>query len=507
MTNLKNIYNLLGRIDNTFHDTMLLSESLLFEAYSLSDVYQKYYSQIPENEFKQIVASDPTSGADKMGKYSKWLLQLYQNKALKLEDLYKAKEYLTVFNKFKNKIEGNSDINSYKSLPELYRVIQPFETQQTHGEQIRQIKEEGATKVYEDGTWLVVVPETEEAACYYGRGTKWCTAATESDNMFETYNSEGPLFINIDKSNGRKYQFHFESEQFMDEADSQISCPVSKTIGMTDGLLKFYYERYGNRAMFYLGFSDPYYTTEDFYQMENSDHVWCLDDQYAFFVVTSELGCRNLDYSDYQCFYQFLLKGRYAILSESGYSGFRDLLDVEDGKLLFNEILNVDDVDEIAFINAEKTLLNVAFAHSGNMVFDLNNMKFTANLGYCSNVSSVKRMHYLTGINEYPDNIVKVMVSGFDGKDNIYANWAFFDVNKNAYITKPIYKDVYAYDIYYNGKSIPMVTATTTRRGDYANEVILFYDGTIIPHSEFAQKSDMYFNKWFSSKNTTNATN
>ena len=55
---------------------------MLFEAASLGDIYQKYYSQIPEETFRQIVSADPTYNVekpDKMGKFGKWLLNLYQN--------------------------------------------------------------------------------------------------------------------------------------------------------------------------------------------------------------------------------------------------------------------------------------------------------------------------------------------------------------------------------------------------------------------------------------------
>ena len=81
--------------------------SLLFEAASLGDIYQKYYSQIPEETFRQIVSADPTYNVekpDKMGKFGKWLLNLYQKGALKNEDLYKAKDYLSTFVKFNTKI-------------------------------------------------------------------------------------------------------------------------------------------------------------------------------------------------------------------------------------------------------------------------------------------------------------------------------------------------------------------------------------------------------------------
>jgi hypothetical protein len=77
-------------VPKTFVLTEAQAFDLLLEAASLGDVYQKYYNQIPEEEFRQIVSADPTSGEDKMGKYSKWLLALYTGGNLKLEDLYKA---------------------------------------------------------------------------------------------------------------------------------------------------------------------------------------------------------------------------------------------------------------------------------------------------------------------------------------------------------------------------------------------------------------------------------
>ena len=240
---LNKIYNLLERIDHTFRDFSFINEWLILEAASLDDVYQKYYNQIPEDEFKQIVAADPTSGDDKMGKYSKWLLALYTNGNLKLEDLYKATQYLTTFHKYKNKLD-KKDIGQYKSLPELFNSVSPYldNTQAaSHKEEIRQIKQD-AEKVYEDDEWLVIVPHTEAAAIEYGKGTQWCTAATGSWNYFEDYNNEGFLYININKKTGRKYQFHFESQSFMDETDSSVDM---YGIGLSSQLEKFYEDKYG----------------------------------------------------------------------------------------------------------------------------------------------------------------------------------------------------------------------------------------------------------------------
>lgn len=52
---------------------------------------------------------------------------------------------------------------------------------------IKDIKTEEATKIGQFGDWLVIMPHTIRASCFYGRGTQWCTAATKSQNLFLSY--------------------------------------------------------------------------------------------------------------------------------------------------------------------------------------------------------------------------------------------------------------------------------------------------------------------------------
>ena len=221
--------------------------NLICEAATLDDIYVKYYSDIDRGIFNKIVSSDPTWREDKpnkMGKFGKWLLKLWVNKKLMLEDLYKATEYLSYFVKYNNRIEVK-DINKYHSLPELYNIVKVFmdnpEIATSNSDEVRRIKE-GADKVFENGEWLVIVPHTKEASCYYGKGTQWCTAAEQSHNMFDHYNSQGNLYINIRKSDGEKFQFHFESGSFMDATDTPIESPVYDTIGFGYSILDYYKE-------------------------------------------------------------------------------------------------------------------------------------------------------------------------------------------------------------------------------------------------------------------------
>ena len=209
-------------------------------------VRQKYYSDIPENDFWKIVMADPTSLQGKrIGKYSKWLFRIYRDmvesvlkKRFVKEDLTKATEYLKDFDRYKSRLSINQrDINSYDSLSDLYLAIKSFRDAEKPITP-KDIKS-GAEKVYEDERWLVVIPHTEEASCLYGANTQWCTAAREN-NSFKEYNENGYLYINIDKKNNCKYQFHFESNQFMDETDNRIKSPILSTIGATDKLVDFY---------------------------------------------------------------------------------------------------------------------------------------------------------------------------------------------------------------------------------------------------------------------------
>ena len=184
---------------------------------------KKYYPKIDDNMIKTLVALDPTfKGGNNLGKYGKWILGLYNKGQLKDEDFYKVPQYLTTFTNNLSKMP-NKDIMTYKSLPDLAKVIQPYEGQKdiSKKQQVRDIKK-GAKKVMETKNWLVISPTTKEAACYYGANTKWCTAAKEF-NQFDNYNDRGPLYIFINKEDNTKFQFHAETFQFMNELDESVA--------------------------------------------------------------------------------------------------------------------------------------------------------------------------------------------------------------------------------------------------------------------------------------------
>ena len=87
------------------------------------------------------------------------------------------------------------DINEYKNAGQLIQALKDYENKPR-----RQIKKvEGGNVVYEDSRFFVVNPQTHESSCYYGKGTKWCTAA-DSNYQFNKYNEDGKLFYILDKT-------------------------------------------------------------------------------------------------------------------------------------------------------------------------------------------------------------------------------------------------------------------------------------------------------------------
>jgi len=110
------------------------------------------------------------------------------------DNFIKLTEALKKFEKISTNLP-KTDINQYQTLQELTTAITNYE-----GKSRRDIKKvEGGNVVYDDGRYFVVNPLNHDASCYYGKGTKWCTAA-ETDTHFKKYNEDGKLFYIIDRS-------------------------------------------------------------------------------------------------------------------------------------------------------------------------------------------------------------------------------------------------------------------------------------------------------------------
>lgn len=228
-----------------------LLEDLLNEA-SPQEIYQQYYSDIPEPTFQKIVSADPQSVVNqgvikRIGKYSKLFLKLFKEGSLKLEDLPKGTEYLG--HVYKRNIPIN--INNIKSLADLYEIVKKHIVESSPDlETIMSVLDKNEYKYVLNGQkWMILIPKTEISSCYLGAGTQWCTtwgkhslnkSHRDRDNHFSRHNTQGPLYIIINKENpADKYQFHFETKQYMNPSDNQID--ISQFLDNNPEVLRYFF--------------------------------------------------------------------------------------------------------------------------------------------------------------------------------------------------------------------------------------------------------------------------
>ena len=192
---------------------------------------KEMFPKIEEEDFEDILASDPTyaNGDIEAGKYGRWLLSLFNKNNLKKEDLYKAKEYLEKFDKLKNKI-SNKDINTYKNLPDLYKVIEETESKSpTKSELKRNVQrtdlDKDAELYMETENFKIYIPKTYEASCKLGSGTEWCTATRSDRGYYDSYTEgDDKLYIFINKKDpSEKYQWNTSERYTCDRKDERIS--------------------------------------------------------------------------------------------------------------------------------------------------------------------------------------------------------------------------------------------------------------------------------------------
>ena len=236
----------------------------------------KVKPRMSKEEFNQLVQADPTTrlnnvdltDADskelekvKAGKYVQWLIKQYltpkterqpgengyerevaQVKETFMEDLYKVTDDLAKFEKFKGKLpQEMRDIN--KLTPDaLYDAVKDFDltlATTTKSERKAAQVHPGAKLVFDGPNWRVIEienkgPVGKEAACFYGgnnKETRWCTSTPGTDQWFNRYIKDGPLYVLYKPADGdiapetglpkERYQFHFQSNQFMDKDDRQ----------------------------------------------------------------------------------------------------------------------------------------------------------------------------------------------------------------------------------------------------------------------------------------------
>ena len=199
----------LEKIRQRLSDETLLSLRGIPEDFTADDV------------FGVLASTDPTPGH----KYIGWLSQRISS--FKYEDVSTGRDStvgttLADFERLKKTLpETERSLMKHKSIADLWRAIKPaLEAEESVGETVgsREAKRRSAMKANmesvvnssADGLKSISLL-TREAAKFWGKQSRWCTAA-EKANLFSEYANTGPLivFITPDK---KKYQFHADLEK------------------------------------------------------------------------------------------------------------------------------------------------------------------------------------------------------------------------------------------------------------------------------------------------------
>jgi len=210
--------------DNSYHSDSYLTQGYHdIHYYGMQNVPQQTINIIIEHVLMALEESDPTNHKE----YARWLAKVYAAGKAKLEEIQSnGSEWLGIFHQLKNRkllpLEYRdinrlsfSDLGDLVHIPELVNKLEIAQKPEDRG---------NAKIVYENDAVKILIPEDKTAACYYGRGTRWCTAA-KNYNRYDQYSRQGNLYILLPKHpeyDGEKYQLHFQSGQFMDEEDTMI---------------------------------------------------------------------------------------------------------------------------------------------------------------------------------------------------------------------------------------------------------------------------------------------
>ena len=254
----------------------IYNDDIIEEGKDYSELVRYKFQGIPSEVVEKVLSIDPT----KKKSYSQWLLSHWDSESKTILRNLKNGRIEQLFQFFK----GNNDvqINGYRSVGAPLQEFIPDVEDEEEEEQMHNIltktdapttllHNHGWTKqvdselandfdiVFNDDNWIIAVPNTYEASCKLGENMKWCTAGGITDfnrgrDYYDQYldRDGGKYYINFDMTrkesrNGvdypfKRYQFHFESNQFMDKDDQAVS---PGDIDMPDSARRFYIDHEG----------------------------------------------------------------------------------------------------------------------------------------------------------------------------------------------------------------------------------------------------------------------
>jgi Leucine-rich repeat (LRR) protein len=230
--------------------------------------------------FTNMIIADPTDNKI----YLQWIGNLFNQlikedketvtqSAVRLveEDLPQTNKYLTLFeaNKRKRKfielcrnsyslknVTDPTNINQYKSLPQLFDAVDPFIEKDVSAIErtILKFVESGQAIIpVRDRKFTLYIPKTLDASTVFSGFANWCTT-TPGNGMFKSYTSrkkpngeDSNLYIIIDNDffagkSKNLYQLHFESSQLKDRLNGSNADIYEEVLSKSEGLSNYFYE-------------------------------------------------------------------------------------------------------------------------------------------------------------------------------------------------------------------------------------------------------------------------
>lgn len=243
----------------------------------------RQFPKMPEEKLRKFISLDPTyKGGEQAGKYGPWIIRLFYNNIKNADKMAQYREFyqknnginpktgeeiqkpellpqtpyedaekitplLKQYEVLKKKI--GRPIDSFKSIQDLYTAIQQYTQSGVPQDKIalerynvfKGTEEKGLKEIYNDNEWIIGIPTTFESSKPFGQYTNWCTTSSGGsyyNGYLDRYGGE--YYILLNKNDGALYQFHFESNQFMDERDHSID--MDKFTAENGKIAKFLYE-------------------------------------------------------------------------------------------------------------------------------------------------------------------------------------------------------------------------------------------------------------------------
>lgn len=237
-------------------------ERLIEEGKDPIELLHYKFQNVPSDVIDSVIEIDPT----KKKSYSQWLLSKWDNEKDVIVDNLENGRIAKLFQYYKE--HNDIQIKDCPSVEEglstfvpkedtvLTKSSSPMTVLMNYGWR-KEVPSELANDfdiVFNEDNWVIAVPNTYEADCKLGENTRWCTAGGRSSfadgrYYYDRYLSDsgGKYYVNFDMSEGEsrygkdypftRYQFHFESNQFMDSDDDEVEL---SEIGMPKSAKEFY---------------------------------------------------------------------------------------------------------------------------------------------------------------------------------------------------------------------------------------------------------------------------